>query len=303
MQRLTLLSNSEKTIPTTIEFVDIAGLVKGASQGEGLGNKFLSHIREVDAIIEVVRHFEDKNVIHVVGEINPESDKETIDTELALADLETVEKRKQRMESEMKGNKNDQLQKTAEALDKVYQLLSQGQPARRAELNEEERKLLRDLSLLTLKPLLYVNNVDEQELAIVPETKNSINICAKLEADLSDLPTNEVKEYLAAAGIRATGLDKLIVAGYDLLNLITFLTTGPKETKAWTIKKGSCAPAAAGVIHTDFEKGFIRAEVISYQDFITADGELGAKEKGLLRVEGKDYVMQDGDVCHFRFSV
>jgi len=299
LDQLAEISKSEKILPTTIEFVDIAGIVKGASQGEGLGNKFLSHIRDVDAIIEVVRHFEDTNIIHVNGKVEPESDKATIDTELALADLETVEKRLKKLESEAKGNREAKLLETINILKKIEASLSQGRPARQVELDKDERKLIKDLNLLTLKPLLYVNNIDEKEIGTVPETNNSINICAKLEADLAGLTDAEVTEYLAAAGINQTGLDKLIVASYKLLNLITFLTSGPKESRAWTIPQGTKAPQAAGVIHGDFEKNFIRVEVINWQDFVQY-GEHGAKEKGLMRLEGKDYIMQDGDTCYFR---
>ncbi len=299
LKQLAQVSKSEKIIPTTIEFVDIAGIVKGASQGEGLGNKFLSHIREVDAIIEVVRHFEDPNIIHVNNKVEPESDKETINTELALADLETVEKRLKKLESEAKGSREAKLLENIAVLKKISTGLSAGQPARELELSDDEKKLLHDLNLLTLKPLLYVNNIDEPEIGTIPETDNSINICAKLEADLVALTDTEVKEYLAAAGIQQTGLDKLIVTSYKLLNLITFLTSGPKESRAWTIPANTKAPQAAGVIHTDFEKNFIRVEVINWQDFVQY-GEHGAKDKGLMRLEGKDYIMQDGDTCYFR---
>lgn len=303
LQQLSHVSNSEKTLPTTIEFVDIAGLVAGANKGEGLGNKFLSHIREVDAIIEVVRHFEDNNIIHVNNKIAPEDDKAVIDTELALADLATVEKRLAALKNQAKGNSDKKLLTSITVTEKIQTVLSEGRPARILDLTKEELASIKELSLLTLKPLLYINNVDEKELGSVPETDNSLNICARLEADLADLPDDEVKEYLQAAGVNATGLDKLIISSYKLLNLLTFFTSGPKESRAWTVKQGATAPEAAGVIHTDFAKGFIRAEVINWQDFVDCNGENGAKDKGLLRLEGKDYVMQDGDVCHFRFSV
>lgn len=302
LTKLAEVSKSEKVLPTTIEFVDIAGIVQGASKGEGLGNKFLSHIRDVDAIIEVVRHFEDNNIIHVNGKVAPESDKETIDTELALADLETVTKRLQRLESEAKGNREAKLLQTINILKKIEAELAAGRPARTIELDKEENKLIKDLNLLTRKPLLYVNNIDEKEIGNIPETDTSINICAKLESDLTSLSDQEVKEYLASAGISQTGLDKLIIASYKLLDLITFLTSGPKESRAWTIKRGIKAPQAAGVIHGDFEKGFIRVEVIDWQDFIKYNGETLAKEKGAMRLEGKEYVMRDGDTCYFRFS-
>jgi len=303
LETLAKLSNSAKILPTTIEFVDIAGLVAGASKGEGLGNKFLSHIRDVDAIVEVVRHFEDDNITHVAGKIEPESDKETIDTELALADLETVEKRLKKLESEAKGNRELKLLQTIEALKKLLAVLSEGKPARIVDLDDDEKLLIKGMSLLTRKPLLYINNIDEHEIGNIPETVQSLSICAKLESDLVSLSTAEVKEYLESVGIKETGLDKLIVASYKLLELLTFFTSGPIESRAWTVKRGAKAPQAAGVIHTDFEKGFIRSETISYNDFVACGGELGAKEKGLMRLEGKEYEMQDGDVCHFRFSV
>jgi len=302
LTKLAEISKSEKVLPTTIEFVDIAGIVAGASKGEGLGNKFLSHIREVDAIIEVVRHFEDSNITHVNGKVEPESDKETIDTELALADLETVSKRLKRLESEAKGNREANLLLTIDILKRIEAVLSEGKPARTIELDKDEKKLIKDLNLLTRKPLLYVNNIDEKEIGNVPETDTNINICAKLEADLATMSDDEVKEYLEAAGIKQTGLDKLIIASYKLLNLITFLTSGPKESRAWTIKQGTKAPQAAGAIHGDFEKGFIRVEVINWEDFVKYNGEIGAKEAGVMRLEGKDYTMQDGDTCYFRFS-
>jgi len=302
LTKLAAISKSIKVLPTTIEFVDIAGIVEGASKGEGLGNKFLSHIREVDAIIEVVRHFEDDNIIHVNNKVAPESDKATIDTELALADLETVSKRLSKLESEAKGNREANLLQTIAILKKIEGVLSEGVPARTIELDKDENKLIKDLNLLTRKPLLYINNIDEKEIGSVPETDTSINICAKLEADLTTLSDEEVKEYLIAAGIKQTGLDKLILASYKLLDLITFLTSGPQESRAWTIKRGTKAPQAAGVIHGDFEKGFIRVEVINWQDFVKYNGEQGVKDEGLMRLEGKDYTMQDGDTCYFRFN-
>ena len=300
LAKLAEISNSDKILPTTIEFVDIAGIVKGASKGEGLGNKFLSHIREVDAIIEVVRHFEDANIVHVNGKIEPESDKETIDIELALADLEIVTKRLKKLETEAKGNREASLLQTIDILKRIEVNLADGKPARHIKIDKEETKLIKDLNLLTLKPLLYVNNIDEKEIGTVPETDTSINICAKLEADLVSLSANEVKEYLNAANIEQTGLDKLILASYKLLDLITFLTSGPKESRAWTIKRGTKAPQAAGVIHGDFAKNFIRVEIIDWQDFIKYKGEQNCKDKGVMRLEGKDYIMQDGDTCYFR---
>jgi len=303
LAKLAETSKSEKIIPTTIEFVDIAGIVKGASQGEGLGNKFLSHIREVDAIVEVIRHFEDNNIIHVNGKIEPESDKETINTELALADLETVSKRLNKLENEAKGNSEASLLQTIEILKKIQTVLEKGEPARKIDLTQDEEKLIKGFNLLTRKPLLYVNNIDEKEIGLVPETDTSINICAKLEADLTTLSEQEVKEYLQGANIPQTGLDKLIISSYKLLDLITFLTSGPKESRAWTVKRGTKAPQAAGVIHGDFAKAFIRVEVINWEDFVEYKGEQGVKEKGLMRLEGKEYIIQDGDTCYFRTNV
>jgi ribosome-binding ATPase len=303
LTKLAEVSKSEKVLPTTIEFVDIAGIVEGASKGEGLGNKFLAHIREVDAIIEVVRHFEDDNIIHVNGKVEPESDKATIDTELALADLETITKRLKKLESEARGNREASLLQTIDVIKKIEAVLAEGKPARNVELDQDEAKLIKDLNLLTRKPLLYVNNIDEKEIGNIPETTTSINICAKLEADLASMSEDEIKEYLGTVGIERTGLDKLILSSYKLLNLITFLTSGPKESRAWTIERGTKAPQAAGAIHGDFEKGFIRVEITDWKDFIEQGGEQGAKDKGLMRLEGKDYTMQNGDVCYFRFNV
>ncbi|MBL7053586.1 redox-regulated ATPase YchF [Patescibacteria group bacterium] len=302
LDRLATIYKPTKVLPTIIEFVDIAGIVKGASKGEGLGNKFLSHIREVDAIIEVVRHFEDKNIAHVAGKIQPESDKETIDTEFALADLETVEKRLDKLKTQIKSIKDKVTFQTIEILEKLQASLSDAKPARLLDFTDDEKKIIKGFNLFTIKPLLYVNNIDEKEIGLVPETDKSINICAKLESDLSELSNNEIKEYLAEAGIKQTGLDKLIKVSYKLLGLITFLTAGPKECRAWTIKNGTKAPQAAGVIHGDFEKGFIRVEVIGWQDFLKCEGEQDAREKGLLKTEGKEYIMKDGDICHFLFN-
>ncbi|MCR4280556.1 MAG: redox-regulated ATPase YchF [Candidatus Komeilibacteria bacterium] len=302
LDQLSQTSQSAKTLPTTIEFVDIAGLVKGAAQGEGLGNKFLSHIREVDAIIEVVRHFEDSNIIHVSGQVNPEDDKLVIETELALADLSTVEKRLSKLKSDSKGKADKAILTHVALLESILKILGEGKQAREMDFTTEELDFVKQLSLLTMKPLLYVNNIDEKEIGTVPDSDNTINICAKLESDLAELPPEEVQQYLEAAGLHQTGLDRLIVASYKLLELITYFTSGPQESRAWTITAGTKAPPAAGVIHTDFEKGFIRAEVINWQDFVQQGGEHGAKEKGLMRLEGKEYVMQDGDVCHFHFN-
>lgn len=304
LEKLTQISQSQKTIPTIIEFVDIAGLVKDAHKGEGLGNKFLSHIREVDAIVEVVRNFQDPNIIHVAGKIDPESDKETINLELVFADLETVTKRLDKTISQMKGPHDKLLDQEKILLEKIKSVLEQGRWANNLPFSEEETKIIKSLNLLTTKPLFYVYNVAEEDLnKEINLPPNTIKICAKLEAELTELTDEEMRKYLKESGITETGLDKLIKTSYQILNLITYFTSGPKESRAWTIESGTKAPQAAGVIHTDFEHGFIRAEVISYQDFVDCNGELGAKNNGKLRIEGKEYVVQDGDVMHFRFSV
>ncbi len=304
LDALAKVSESDKVVPAAVEFVDIAGLVAGASKGEGLGNKFLSHIREVDAIVEVVRAFDNKDIVHVSGKIDPVSDIETINLELAYADLAVVEKRLDNLRKQAKSGIDRDMKIALEAVEKVHQVLSDGRQARTADLNEDERKAVKELQLLTMKPLLYVVNVDEAQLKAgyriegVPEDRQ-IPLCIKLEEELASLPPGEVKDYLDALGLTMTGLDQLITAAYDLLGLMTFLTSGKMETRAWTIEKGTKAPQAAGVIHTDFEKNFIRAEVVDWKDFVDL-GEAGAREKGRLRVEGKDYVMRDGDVVHFR---
>jgi len=304
LHNLTKISQSQKTIPTIIEFVDIAGLVKDAHKGEGLGNKFLSHIREVDAIVEVVRNFSDPNIIHVAGKIDPESDKETVNLELVFADLETITKRLEKISSQMKGPHDKTLDQEKILLEKIKSVLEQGQWVNTLKLNEEESKLIKSLNLLTAKPLFYVYNVSEEDLKKeIKLPANAIKICAKLEAELTELSDEEMRNYLKDSGITETGLDKLIKTSYQILNLITFFTSGPKESRAWTVTRGTKAPQAAGVIHSDFEHGFIRAEVIAYDDFIHFNGELGARQAGKLRLEGKDYVVQDGDVMHFRFNV
>ncbi|MEK7516709.1 MAG: redox-regulated ATPase YchF [Patescibacteria group bacterium] len=306
---LARISHSEKIIATAVEFVDIAGLVRGAHEGQGLGNKFLSHIREVDAIVQVVRAFENKDIVHVEGRVDPRSDAEVVNLELIFADLATVEKRLDAAQRELKAGVDREKQKRVLALEKVQAALAGGKLAREAILTPEEMESVRELQLLTMKPMLYVMNVDEAGLKdaghLSPPVDGypSVVICAKLEAELAELSETEVKEYLEAAGIPLTGLDQLIVAAYKLLDLITFLTSGEKETRAWTVRRGATAPQAAGVIHSDFEKGFIRAEVINWKDFVESAGEAGAREKGLARLEGKEYVVKDGDVCHFRFSV
>ncbi len=298
LEKLAAVSGSKKILPTAIEFVDIAGLVAGAHKGEGLGNKFLANIRNTDAIVQVLRHFTDKDVTHVHGKVDPESDKETINLELIFADLAAVDSRL---------NKNDKLvrsgDKDAKILQPLLEKLKNGLETGKLAIDiiddEEEKLLVKDLNLLTMKPMIYVLNVDEDN--VFQET-DYIPISAKIEADLSELSKEEAKEYLDELKLDSSGLDKLIRKAYDTLELITFITTGPEETRAWTIKKGSKAPQAAGVIHTDFETGFIRAEVINWQDFVIAGSEVKAKEKGLIRLEGKEYIMADGDVCHFRFA-
>ena len=314
MNRLAEIVNPERILPTTIEFVDIAGLVKGASQGEGLGNKFLGHIRAVDAIVHVVRCFDDENVVHVDGSVDPVRDIEVIQLELALADLDTVEKRLQR--AEKLARSGDKKAKDEVAFcQRVKQTLERGKPALGLAESDDEALVLRDMHLLTDKPVLYVANVSEDDLAgehpfvarvqevAAREGARTVTICGRIEAEIAELDGEEKNAFLADLGLGESGLDRLIRSGYELLGLITYFTAGKKEVRAWTIPAGTKAPQAAGVIHSDFEKGFIRAEVIAYQDFITAGGESGAKEKGLMRLEGKEYVVQDGDVMHFRFNV
>lgn len=303
--KLAEISKPKKIINTTIEFVDIAGLVKGASEGEGLGNKFLSHIRECDAICEVVRGFKDKNVIHISGKVDPASDRETINMELILADLTMVEKALSKTGREIKSGDKEAAKLNA-LLEKIKKILAAGEPARTIELDDEEKKLIKSFGLITLKPVIYILNCDEEGLSVPPDKGDGggwggkiININAKIEAEIAGLPEEEQADYLKELSIEESGLDKLIKASYSLLGLITFLTTGPDETRAWTVKAGSKAPEAAGVIHTDFQKGFIRAEVINWEKFIEAGSEQAAREKGLIRTEGKDYLIQDGDVCNF----
>ena len=304
IEQLAKLYNSEKVVPTTIKFVDIAGLVKGASQGEGLGNKFLSHIREVDAIIEVVRDFKDTNVIHVNNKVDPEDDIKTINLELILADLETVTKRLENLEKQKKGAVSKDLLKNIEILQQLKNILAEEKPAIQMIVDEDDFHFIQELNLLTYKPILYVYNIDEQEINQSKdfEHKPFLTICAKLEAELASLSETETAEYLKAMNINQTGLDKLIVESYKLLKLISFFAAGPKEAHAWTIKQGTLAPQAAGEIHTDFEKGFIRAEIVNWKDLIDAGGEAKAKEKGLVKTEGKDYEMKDGDVVYFLFN-
>jgi ribosome-binding ATPase len=313
LAQLVAIAKPQKTIPAVVEFVDIAGLVAGASKGEGLGNKFLANIRETDAIAHVVRCFVDDNVVHVAGKIDPLSDIETINTELALADLATVEKTMARYAKVAKSG-DKEAQRIVAVLEKVLPVLNQARPARSLALSREEQQVLQPLCLMTAKPAMYVANVDENGfngnplLARVQEYAKAegapvVAICAAIEAQMADLNDEEKKIFLADMGLDEPGLDRLIRAGYKLLGLQTYFTAGPKEVRAWTVQVGATAPQAAGVIHTDFEHGFIRAEVISYADFIACKGEQGAKEAGKMRLEGKEYVVRDGDVMHFRFNV
>lgn len=310
LARLATLEKSEKIVPTTIEFVDIAGLVKGASTGEGLGNKFLSHIREVDAILEVVRVFENKDIIHVNGSVDPNRDMETIAIELQLADLQNVDNRLSSIGRMVKSGDRDAIVKK-QVLEKYQVALEKGEMARTVQLNDEEKEHSKDIILLTNKPIMYVINdefnLEKKQFAseianIKLPIANPIPIDAKIESELAELEDVERTEYLKELGLPESGLDKIIKAAYKTLGLITFITAGPKESKAWTCPKGFKAPQAAGKIHTDFEKGFIRAEVIQWDKLLEAKGYVGAREKGWLRVEGKEYVVQDGDVVHFRFA-
>ena len=314
LDNLAKMYNPQKVTHAVIEFVDIAGLVKGASKGEGLGNKFLSHIRETDAICQVVRCFEDSNIIHVDGSINPVRDIETINLELVFADLETVEKRIDRASKLIKGDKKYQLE--FDTWKKVRDALQNGKPARSLEYTDEELEIVRDGFLLTMKPILYVANVSEDQLldendANVNSVKEYakqdkaevIKLCVKIEEELSSLDGNDKKEMLEALGLEESGLDKVIKASYDLLGLMSFLTAGEPEVRAWTIKKGTKAPQAAGKIHSDIERGFIRAEIVSYDDLMREGSMTAAKEKGLVRSEGKEYIMQDGDIVLFKFNV
>lgn len=314
LDRLAEIVVPERILPTTIEFVDIAGLVKGASQGEGLGNQFLGHIRSVDAIVHVVRCFDDENVVHVSGSVDPVRDIEVIQAELALADLDSVEKKLQRTEKQAKSG-DKKLREESDFYARLKGALERGVPARKVETGADEQLWLRDLHLLTDKPVLYVANVAEDDLGgghpfvaqvkeiALAEGARMVTICGKIEAEIAELDGAEKKAFLAEMGLTESGLDRLVRRGYELLGLITYFTAGKKEVRAWTIPAGTKAPQAAGVIHSDFEKGFIRAEVISYADYLAAGGESGAKEKGLMRLEGKEYVVQDGDIMHFRFNV
>ena len=302
LEKLATIAQSKKIIPTTVEFVDIAGLVAGASQGEGLGNQFLAHIRECDAICEVVRNFEDTNIIHVNGKIDAEGDRETINLELIFADLATAEKRLAKVVKEAKSGNKDAI-KLKDILERIKTSLENGQAVRDLDLTDDEKKLIRDLNFLTIKPIIYILNVNDRSATAKADWDGKVlSLNAKQEADIASLPDEEQAEYIKELGLPESGLDKLIQLAYETLGLITFFTTGPDETRAWTVKKGSKAPQAAGVIHTDFAKGFIRAEVINWQNFVEAGGEVQAREKGLIRTEGKDYIMQDGDICNFLFN-
>jgi GTP-binding protein YchF len=313
LDKLSDIVNPEKVIPTTIEFVDIAGLVEGASKGEGLGNKFLAHIREVDAIVQVVRCFEDDNVTHVAGKIDPISDIEVIATELALADMDTVDKAISRAQKMAKSGDKDAIKLVA-LFERMAAHLDEDQPARTLEVTEDEKAQLKPLCLMTIKPTMYIPNVDDSGFTDNPlldavreraEAENAelVPVCAAIEAELVEMDDDERLEFLKDMGLDEPGLDRVIRAGYHLLHLQTYFTAGEKEVRAWTVRVGSTAPQAAGVIHTDFERGFIRAETTAYDDFIEFNGEHGAKEHGKLRLEGKEYIVHDGDVMHFRFNV
>ncbi|CAA9890833.1 putative GTP-binding protein [Candidatus Methylobacter favarea] len=313
LEKLAEIVKPERVLPTTIEFVDIAGLVAGASKGEGLGNQFLGNIRETDAIAHVVRCFQDDNVIHVAGKIDPVSDIEVINTELALADMASVEKALMRAAKASKSGNKEELAKK-QLLEKVFQQLDKGEPVRALALTDDEKALIKELCLLTIKPTMYIANVqddgfdnnpllDKVQALADKEGAIVVPICAAIEAEIAQLEDDEKKEFLDDLGLEEPGLNRVVRAGYTLLNLATYFTAGVKEVRAWTIPLGATAPEAAGVIHTDFERGFIRAEVISYQDFIAHKGEQGAKDAGKWRLEGKDYIVKDGDVMHFRFNV
>lgn len=316
LNKLAVMYKPKKITPTSIRFVDIAGLGKGASTGAGLGNKFLAHIRQVDAVVQVVRCFADENVMHVDGKIDPANDMDTLNTELCLADMESVEKRLDRAKKMLKGG-DKKLLAEQEVLNRILEMLGNGQPARKAGLTAEEMDMVRDMNLLTLKPVLYVANIDEKDAAdpsggpmfkavkewAEAEGAEAIAASAKLEAEISELPNEEATAFLQEMGIEEPGLNKLIKAGYKLLDLISFLTAGTPEVRAWTIRRGTKAVHAAGKIHSDIERGFIRAEIVAYDDLMSCGSFNAAKDKGLVRLEGKEYIMKDGDVTHFRFNV
>ncbi len=313
LDELAAIVKPERVLPTTMEFVDIAGLVAGASKGEGLGNQFLGHIRETDAIAHVVRCFEDGDIVHVEGGVDPIRDIETINTELALADLETAEKALSKAQKAAKAGGKEALQRKA-TLEKVVAHLSEGRPVRTLEADDMDQPVLREIQFITAKPVMYVANVSEDGFSNNPllervqayaasEHAGVVAVCCAIEAEIAQLDAEEKQVFLEDLGLEEPGLNRVIRAGYDLLGLQTYFTAGVKEVRAWTVHKGATAPQAAGRIHTDFEKGFIRAEVISYMDFITYKGEQGAKEAGKMRLEGKDYIVQEGDIMHFRFNV
>ena len=315
LAKLSAISGSKKLLPASIEFYDIAGLVRGASKGEGLGNKFLANIREVDAIVEVLRCFEDENIVHVDGNINPFRDIETINLELIFSDMEMVEKRLEKSRKALKGNK--ELKAEVDLLEKLLAVLEEGKSARVLDLNDDEKKLLRSFALLSDKPIIYVANVSEDDAATAYENEyvkqiqefassenaEVVPISAQIEQEISELEDDEKADFLEAIGLDESGVNTLIKASYSLLGLMSFLTTGEQETRAWTIKKGTKAVDAAGKIHTDISRGFIRAEIVAYDDLVELGSMNAAKEKGLVRLEGKEYIMQDGDVVHFRFNV
>lgn len=315
LDELAKMYNPEKVTHAIIEFVDIAGLVKGASKGEGLGNKFLSHIREVDSIVQVVRCFEDPNIVHVDGSVNPLRDIETINLELIFADIETVDKRLDRAKKMLKADKKYQAE--IDVLEKIKKVLEEGKSARTIELSDEEKDLIKETYLLTMKPILYIANISESDIEnpksnelvkqveeyAKAEKAQVIPLCIKIEEELASLDGEDKKEMLEAIGLKESGLDRVIKASYDLLGLMSFLTAGEPEVRAWTIKKGTKAPEAAGKIHSDIERGFIRAEIVSFDDLIKEGSMIAAKEKGLVRSEGKEYIMKDGDVVLFRFNV
>ena len=316
LDQLTALYASKKTIPTTYEFVDIAGLVAGASKGEGLGNQFLAHIREVDAIAHVVRCFEDNNITHVAGSVRPTEDMETINLELIFADMDSVEKRLDKLKNKIKSKDKESLEEHA-LCERIYKVLQEGKPARSLPYDKDEEKVLRRISLLTIKPIIYIANIREDEITtrhsnpMVQEVQKKaqaegaicIPVSAKIESEISELTGDERAEFLKELGLEHSGLEEIIRATYDLLGLLTFFTAGEKESRAWTVSKGTKAPGAAGTIHTDFERGFIKAEVIRCEDLLELGSEAKAREAGKLRIEGKDYLVADGDVMHFRFNV
>jgi GTP-binding protein YchF len=313
LDKLAAIAKSAQILPTRLTFVDIAGLVRGASKGEGLGNQFLAVIREVDAVAYVVRCFEDDDIIHVEGKIDPISDADTVETELMLADLDSLERRLPQLEKKIRAQ-DKEAKKAQELIERILPLLREGKPARLTQISDDEEAAFKGLQLLTAKPVLYVCNVDEASAATGNELSRKVEdrakqegagcvvISAKIESELAELPADERKAYLAELGLKEPGLNRLIYEGYKLLGLVTYFTAGPKEARAWTVTRGTRAPQAAGVIHTDFEKGFIRAETIAFDDYVSLNGEAGARDAGKLRLEGKEYVVKDGDVLHFRFA-